>query len=638
LPISVSVTPATQAVDQGLKFSVQATLTNDVSGQGVRWSTAGPGTISPLTGLSTVYYSPTAAISNSEKVVVTATSVADPTKTAAVQITVNPYPTLQFQSLFTGTVGIPYNQPVVMNGGTAPFQWSVDNGTIGTGLGIGGAAPDGLTLNAATGVISGTPTGAGTWYFETTVTDADGVALYIPISVQINPASTVAGNAVPLLNQPLTPASVAPGSGALMLKVSGTGFVSGATVDWNGAALATAFVDSGHLSAVVPAANVASAKTAAVTVVNPAPGGGASNAVYFPVAASASSVSFVSAANSPLQIYDPSGLAVADFNEDGKTDLAVAGGTRLYALMGNGDGTFTPGLGSPLGIPSPPYDDFASPYIGALAVGDFTHSGHAGLAVAEYFNEAAVILQGYGNGTFETSSAAFAAAEGEPIGAVAAADFNADGNLDLALIASISGTSSVALGYGKGAFNSGYDFYAPGTGVAVGDFNGDGKLDIAVPGLAVWLGNGDGTFTAASGPALPNGSGGIVAGDFNGDGKLDLAVADYNGNVVDILLGKGDGTFEAAVSVVVGGEPDAMVVGDFNRDGKLDLAVANYGGGSVTLLLGNGDGTFAQASGSPYAVGNGPYVIAAGDFNGDGKLDLAVGNLTDGTVSILLQQ
>jgi len=517
---------------------------------------------------------------------------------------------------------------------------------------VGGSLPDGLALDTSTGAISGTPTGAGTWYFEETATDAASASSYSPLSIQINPAGPTAANPVPFLNQTLDPTAVPPGGAGLTLSVSGTSFVSGATVDFNGAPLATTFVDREHLSALIPEKSVATAETASMTVVNPAPGGGSSNVVYFQVGAPVAAVSFANAANSPLPATYAFGVAAADFNGDGKPDLAIAEGSGgLYVGLGNGDGTFTSASSSLERMPSPPYDDLATPYIDSMAVGDFNHSGHPGLAVVELTNEAVVILLGNGTGTFAPSSAAFANTGGLETSGVVAADFNADGSLDLA-ITNGAGISLVALGYGSGAFNTA-GYLSSGLfpeGLTVGDFNGDGKLDAAVAdggsttypdsGVAVSLGNGDGTFTQASGSpsAFGKNMDGIVAADFNGDGKLDLAVVDNVENVVFILLGNGDGTFQSPIRFATGTDPGAIVAGDFNNDGKLDLAVANYTDGTVSLLLGNGDGTFTEASSSPYAVGKGPLSIVAADFNGDGKLDFAVANVTDGTVSILLQR
>lgn len=647
-PIAVSLSPsAPQAIDQGQTVEIAATVENDSSNRGVSWSLTGPGSLSNTTGVSVTYKSPTAALTSTHQVMVMANSVANPTKSASLQISVSPFPQIPSQTLANGSVGTPYNQTIALSGGIPPFQWSLYRG--GNPV-VGGSVPDGLKLNASTGTISGTPTHGGTWYFEAMVTDATTAVAYNGfLSIQVNPAAA-SGNPVPFLNQPLVPAAVAPGSTDFRLNASGSGFVSGATIDFNGAPLTTTFVDNEHLSAVVPAGDVLTAGTAVLTVVNPAPGGGRSNAVYFQVGVPKTTISFVNAPNSPLQISEPLYLAVADFNADGKPDLAIAANVKVYVMLGNGDGTFVVASGSPISVPTPPYDSLPTPYTGPTAAGDFNNSGHLGLAVGEFQNQAAVILLGNGDGTFATSSAAFANALGQPLSGMEPADFNADGNLDLAITNEFTGQSPVALGYGTGAFNAAGDLYTGifPVGVAVGDFNSDGKLDAVVAsggttkypgsGVAVSLGNGDGTFTLATGSPISLGKNlsAIVTGDFNSDGKLDLVVTDSGGNAVMILLGNGDGTFGTATTISVGNQPGAIVAGDFNDDGNLDLAIANYGDGTVTLLLGNGDGTFTQASGSPYAVGQDPTAIAAADFNGDGKLDLAVVNLTE--VLILLQQ
>jgi CSLREA domain-containing protein len=185
--------------------------------------------------------------------------------------------------------------------------------------------------------------------------------------------------------------------------------------------------------------------------------------------------------------------------------------------------------------------------------------------------------------------------------------------------------------------------------VTVGDFNGDGIMDLATANLlansvTVLLGNGDGTFILKASPGVGANPWGIAIGDFNGDGILDLVTAnsalDTPGTpgTVTILLGNGDGTFTTKSTPGVGNGPYSVAVGDFNGDGIPDLAVANTGDNTVTILLGNGDGTFTTKS-TP-GVGDFPYSVAVGDFNGDGIQDLAVanalGNSNGSTVTVML--
>ena len=237
---------------------------------------------------------------------------------------------------------------------------------------------------------------------------------------------------------------------------------------------------------------------------------------------------------------------------------------------------------------------------------------------------------------------------------VAVGDFNRDGVPDVAVANYGSNTVSVLLGNGDGTFQPALTLAADANPefVAVSDFNRDGVPDLVVAcsgsnSVSVFLGNGDGTFQPARNFAA-NGGQSVAVGDFNGDGVQDLAVADYNLNnvpgsdTVSVLLGNGGGTFQPARTFATAGmNPVTVAVGDFNGDGRPDLAVTNSANtssgavpGNVSVLLGNGDGTFQPAR--TLNVGITPAFVAVRDFNGDGRQDLAVANFRSSTVSVLL--
>jgi hypothetical protein len=334
---------------------------------------------------------------------------------------------------------------------------------------------------------------------------------------------------------------------------------------------------------------------------------------------------------------DPDAIVAGDFG-DGRTDLAVAnqGNDTVSVLQGNGHGGFQP-HGNYLVGNGPD----------AIVAGDFG-DGRTDLAVANAKSNTVSVLLGNGYGKFRTQVQ-------YPVGsypdAIVAGDFNGDGRTDLAVANGFDNTVSVLLGKGDGIFQP-HGNYAVGShpdAIVAGDFTGDGRTDLAVAShgnvsVSVLLGNGDGTFQPQVTYVVGNGPEAIVAGDFTGDGRTDLAVANFSDNTVSVLLGNGDGTFQPQVTYAVASNPEGIVAGDFNGDFHLDLAVVNAGtypdySGSVSVLLGNGDGTFQPQV--TYAVGNGPIKIVAGDFNGDGRTDLAVVNAGrnpdySGSVSVLL--
>ena len=306
-----------------------------------------------------------------------------------------------------------------------------------------------------------------------------------------------------------------------------------------------------------------------------------------------------------------SSLAVAgDFNNDGKQDVIVYGFNEAYTLLGNGDGTFQAG---------PAWN--ASGVYYSLAAADFNGDGKLDLAaiVAGATGFGAQILLGNGDGTFQPGVTLASGAS-----YLAVADMNGDGKPDLVLLGSGSETESVSvlLGNGDGTFQpavTAAGSIANPNALVVGDFNGDGKPDVAVVywvAAQVFLGNGDGTLR----PSLTSSLGGVpgyfaLAGDFNGDGKLDIAYTAYTGSYVYIAFGNGDGTFQSSITVGTEAQPDALAQGDFNGDGIPDFAAVIPGASAVDVFLGGqstGLSISASHSGNFTAGGSGVYRIVVG--------------------------
>jgi hypothetical protein len=351
---------------------------------------------------------------------------------------------------------------------------------------------------------------------------------------------------------------------------------------------------------------------------------------------------------------NPTSIVAADFNADGRTDLAVANtdaGT-IAILLGHGTGAFTPHATLATG-PAPR----------SLHAADLDGNGTIDLVAADSQAGTLTVLLGIGDGSFHPRREILVAADvweypgfgfmGTPL-ALDVADYDDDGRLDVAVTLSGSNQIHVLLGAGDGAFpvllEGAASLFDDPVSLASGDFTGDGRLDLVAAHLyylqAIAPGLGTGWFGFYDYSAFQPGpyTVSVAVGDLNGDGRLDLVFADnttlggtaFGEDGVTVLLADGAGSFRPRTRYAAGARPVHVTTGDFNGDGRLGVAVANFASNTVTLLPGDGAG----ALGAPVhlATGAGPSSIAVGDFNGDGALDLAVANAADGTVSIFLNE
>jgi hypothetical protein len=238
----------------------------------------------------------------------------------------------------------------------------------------------------------------------------------------------------------------------------------------------------------------------------------------------------------------------------------------------------------------------------SIAVGDFNNDNHLDIVVANYYSNSVAILLGNENGIF-----------GIPV------------------------TISTNIGNYSGS-------------VAVGDFNKDGRLDVAVSGsyisnynpdrIHILLNDGNVHFDDSLSVYLGqfHDLTSIVVADFNNDNQMDLAVTNQIYDNVGIMLGNGNGTFLVPVTYSTGtfSYPSSVIVGDFNNDNQLDLAVDNNYAHNVAILMGVGNGTFLEHIAFSTGALSMPGAIASGDFNSDGKLDLAITDTKGQNFGILL--
>lgn len=332
-------------------------------------------------------------------------------------------------------------------------------------------------------------------------------------------------------------------------------------------------------------------------------------------------------------------MALFDRDRDGRLDLVVANGTSgdVSFLLGNGAGGFVPAPGSPRPAGTMPTD---------VAIADFDRDGQTDLAIANHETSFVTVL--LARSGFDPAAGSPFDTRGRPhVHSVAAGDFDEDGATDLVTESVDTDSVAVLFGDGRGGFEPARHFSTgrrPYFRLGAGDLDGDGRPEVVAPNsgdstLTVLTADGRGGLVPASGSAIPVGRGphSVAIGDVNGDGRADLAVLHFEDNRVSVFLGQGGWAFRPALGspFPAGRDPNNLALGDIDGDGVLDVAASNYSSDDVTLLLSDRQarpGAVVRRLG----VGRRPLGLVLGDLDGDGRADLVVADFLDNDVAVWL--
>lgn len=336
---------------------------------------------------------------------------------------------------------------------------------------------------------------------------------------------------------------------------------------------------------------------------------------------------------------------LADFNGDGDLDVVLSDNQSSVVLaQGYGDGTFQAVQDTNIVVPAGTSNSGGAI---SIASADFNGDGVADFVVGQSSTAPGlglVVFLGKSGGL----STGVAYARNTALSYVATGDLNRDGKADIVASNWATGTVEVLRGNGDGTFQAPTSITLPGitNGLVVADLNGDGWPDVAVAGkdpvVYILLNNGTGSLALAGTYPISGAGYKLVAADVNKDGKLDLCVAMTSTTRVAVLLGNGNGTFSAAADYdTTVASPYGIAAGDLNLDGFVDLVITSPTTGSISVALGNGDGTFSQAgiypaSSLPSTLNPTPAEVALSDVNEDGTLDIVYANAGYGSVGVFL--